>query len=100
MTELIQVQLPDGEKIWARVTSSGPSDVGFGEKLRSVEGFTEAVRGVVSNVQKGLEGLRPDDLTVEFGLELALAEEGVVAALVGVHADASVKVTASWSAKP
>ncbi|WP_051808220.1 CU044_2847 family protein [Actinoplanes subtropicus] len=100
MTELIQIELPDGDIVWARVAAEGPSDVGIGDRVLPLKGLTETVRSVVSNVRKGLDGVPPDELTAEFAVELALAEGGVVAALVGLQANASVKITATWSANP
>ena len=97
MTELIQARLPDGEVIWVLFDDDGPADVGLTDRLVPLTGLTEAVRGLVANVQKGLDGVRPDGLTVEFGLDLGLAETGIVAALVGGQANASIKVTASWT---
>jgi hypothetical protein len=98
MTELIQVQMPDGEVVWAKVETVGPSDVGIGDRVLPLKGLTEAVRAVVSNVQNGLNTVKPDEFTAEFAVELALAEDGIVAALVGLQANASVKITATWSA--
>jgi uncharacterized membrane protein len=93
-TELV---MPDGKVIWALVESSGPSDVALSSKLETLQGWTETLQGVAANVKSGLEGLRPDTTTVEFGLEIAAGKSGLIAALCGVGGSAAVKVTLSWN---
>ncbi|MEV7815566.1 CU044_2847 family protein [Streptomyces flaveolus] len=43
---------------------------------------------------------RPDGISVEFGLELAAGENGIVAALVGGSGKVAFKVTLSWNGAP
>ncbi len=99
MHDPIEVTLPDGQTVWAVVADQGPRDVAGRVGPRALRGLTETLRGVASNVRAGLRDARPDEVSVEFGVELALAEEGLVAALAGISGNATIQVTLTWSDK-
>jgi hypothetical protein len=102
MQQLVEVQLPDGQMIWARVESPpGPQDSGvFDGGVRALRGFDQVLRSVAANVREAVAHARPDEVSVEFGVELALGKDGLVAALAGTSGTAAVKVTLSWSGQP
>lgn len=100
MRNLVQVELPDGQLIWARIEADGPRDVAFDQMPRVLKGLTETVRGVAANVRHGLREMSPDEVSVEFGVALAMSGDGLVAALAGVHGSASITVKLSWQADP
>ncbi|MFI8301465.1 CU044_2847 family protein [Streptomyces nigra] len=102
MSQLVRLQMPDEQVIWATVDEGdGPSDSGLGEQItEKLEGFQESLRTVASNVRSAVAEARPDGISVEFGLELAAAETGIVAALVGGSGKAAFKVTLNWSGAP
>ncbi|AUS79982.1 hypothetical protein C1701_18420 [Actinoalloteichus sp. AHMU CJ021] len=93
------MRLPSGQEIWARVSSAdrGPSDVGFRKVIPSVEGLAETIQGVAESVQRGLVRVRPDTVTVEFGLELSVSAGKIVSVLTDAGAKATVKVALGWS---
>lgn len=98
MSELIEVELSDGQVIWARVEESDdPRDVGLRERVQKLKGLTEVLQGVAHNVRDGLGAIKPDEVTVAFGVELAMGEDGVVAALAGVSGAATLTITLSWN---
>ncbi|MFF1325089.1 CU044_2847 family protein [Streptomyces chartreusis] len=99
MARVMQVEMPDGQQIWAQVEQvRGPQDSGLGEQaVQRLQGFTEMLRSVAASTRSALAEARPDDVSVEFGLELAAGKDGIVAALVGASGTATVKVTLSWS---
>ncbi|GIG59659.1 hypothetical protein Lfu02_40310 [Longispora fulva] len=101
MQELVELKLPDGQLIWARVEPDmSPRDVGLGSRLLTLDGLEETLRAIATNVRSGLRAARPDETSVEFGLELALGGQGgVVAALVGVGGKATIKVNLKWTAE-
>lgn len=96
MGELVEVELPDGRIIWARISEEGPSDVGWSDRAKSLRGLPETVEAIAANVHRGLAKARPDEVAVEFSLEFAAGRDGLVAALCGVSANATVKVTLTW----
>ncbi|BCL12294.1 MULTISPECIES: CU044_2847 family protein [Micromonospora] len=97
MRELIEVHLPSGRSMWVTVDSEQESrDVGFGERFAELPGLAEIVEWVTSGVTAGLRHAKPDRLTAELGVELAVGERGLVAALGGVGGKTAVKVTMSW----
>ena len=67
--ELVQVELPDGQVVWALVADAGPRDVAGGRAILGTKGLVEAIRGVGMNVRRGLADAAPDEVAVEFGLE-------------------------------
>ncbi|MFE7778500.1 CU044_2847 family protein [Streptomyces sp. NPDC057445] len=99
MQHLVEVQLPDGQAIWARVESpGGPQDSGlFDGGARVLRGFDATLRSVATNVRSAVAQAAPDEVNVEFGVELALGKDGLIAALAGTSGTAAVKVTLSWS---
>lgn len=97
MPELMKVALPDGQIIWAQVEENdGPRDVGLRDQLHKLEGLTKTIQAVAENVQRGLEKIKPDEVTVGFGLELVVGKDGLVAALAGVNGKAMLNVTLAW----
>lgn len=99
---LVEVKLADGQAIWAEIESvGGPQDSGLGDgAARVLRGFDTTLRAVASNVRDAVADVAPEKVTVEFGVQLALGKEGLVAALAGTSATAAVKVTLSWSGRP
>lgn len=90
--------MPDGQMVWAMVERQGPRDTGLGDQVaQRLEGFKESVQAVASNVRTAVATARPDEVSVEFGLELAAGKHGVVAALTGVGGKATFKVTLKWA---
>jgi hypothetical protein len=99
MSQLVQLEMPDGQIIWATVDEDeGPSDSGIGDRIvEKLHGFQDSLQIVASNVRSAVATARPDEVSVEFGLELAVGKDGVMAALVGGSGKAAFKVTLSWS---
>ncbi|MFC8390799.1 MULTISPECIES: CU044_2847 family protein [unclassified Streptomyces] len=102
MSQLMRLQMPDEQVIWATVDDGdGPSDSGLGERItEKLEGFQESLQVIASNVRNAVAKARPDEVSVEFGLELAAGENGIVAALAGGSGKAAFKVTLSWNSEP
>ncbi|WP_406864266.1 CU044_2847 family protein [Streptomyces sp. HUAS MG47] len=98
-SQLVQLEMPDGQVIWATVAEEdGPSDSGIGDRFaEKLHGFHESLQVVAENVRDAVAAARPDEVSVEFGLELATGESGVVAALVGGSGKAAFKVTLTWN---
>lgn len=99
MREAFQVEMPDGQVFWATVDDQGlgPSDSGLRDDLvERLHGFQESVRAVAVNARDAVAAARPDEVSVEFGLELAAGKDGIVAALVGASGTAAFKVTLTW----
>ncbi|MER5882923.1 CU044_2847 family protein [Streptomyces sp. NPDC001941] len=99
MGELVRLEMPDGQLVWATVAEdTGPGDVGLGERVvEKLQGFHESLRAVATNVRDAVAPARPDEVSVEFGVELAVGRDGVMAALVGAGGSAAFTVTLTWS---
>ncbi|OIJ63596.1 hypothetical protein WN71_032750 [Streptomyces mangrovisoli] len=96
--------MPDGQVIWAMVdgpAGRGPRDTGIGDQVvQRIEGFQESLHAVAENVRAAVANAKPDEVNVEFGLELAAGKHGVVAALTGVGGKATFKVALKWTTTP
>jgi hypothetical protein len=110
-SEIVQVMLPSGDLIWVHVEAeqaatsdgdSGPVDVGLGHRIAPIAetlglpGFTQTVRGVVTSVRQALDEHRPDSLTVEFGIQIAVKAGAVLSVLAEAGGSVHVTVTATW----
>lgn len=102
--ELVEIELPDGRSIWVSVAAPGGiRDVGARDivnKVSRVLGFHEAVEWIGSNLSAATATLRPDRVSVEFGMELAYGKGGLIAAIGGVSGKTSIKVTLGWGQNP
>ncbi|MEV5977225.1 CU044_2847 family protein [Streptomyces sp. NPDC052114] len=103
--EVIQVELPDGTVVDARVSDSDLlpqgtgdyTDTGLAESFTArVEGLTELVKGIATNLREATLAAAPDEVTVAFGVELAAKPGRVVSVLADGEAKASVTVTLTW----
>lgn len=102
MPQLMQVEMPGGQVVWVSAEPNrGPGDAGFGDVrdgvVRRLEGFQESVRSVASAVQEAVGAVRPDEVSVSFGVELAVARHGVVAALTGAGGKATFQIAMKWN---
>ncbi|WP_326816202.1 hypothetical protein OIE61_44270 [Streptomyces sp. NBC_01762] len=99
--QAVELVMPDGQVVWAMVErQGGPRDTGFGEQVaQKIEGFQQSLQAVTANVRTAVAAGQPDEVSVEFGLELAAGKHGVVAALAGVGGKATFKVGLKWTAQ-
>jgi hypothetical protein len=99
--EAVQIKLPTGEVIWARVAVDGPRNVASsGLKHLNVDDLCQTVHGVSETLKKAVGSLAPDEIEIEFGLELALKSGMIVSMLAEAGATASIKVTLNWKPEP
>ena len=97
--ELVEVELPEGRTMWVSVEAADiPRDVGMAERIGELPGVADAARWVATELMAGLRAVKPDRVSAEFGLELALGNRGLVAAVCGVGGKAGIKVTMTWGA--
>lgn len=110
-TRVARIQLPDGTPVWARISGSeapeGPSlpsgelsytDTGFAERVEaSVENLHSLIVGVARSLAGPLRAVRPDEASVEFGIELTAKAGKIVGLLADGEAKAGITVTLTWS---
>ncbi|MEV5506045.1 CU044_2847 family protein [Streptomyces orinoci] len=104
---ITQVRLDDGTVVWARVSEAeelaGPGEGGYRDSSAVhrvadlAGGLSDVVRGVVGSLREGLAAARPDEVEVEFGIELSAKSGKVISLLADGEGRASVKVTLTWS---
>jgi len=96
-SKAIQVQLPSGDVIWAQVPSDGVSNVSSGTLQRlDMDDLRKTVRGVSESLREALDELTPDQVQIEFGLELAVKTGKLTSMLAEMGATATVKISLTW----
>ncbi|MFI1799245.1 CU044_2847 family protein [Streptomyces sp. NPDC020379] len=109
---ITEVRLDDGTVVWARISeaqelagpgegSGGYVDTGTGDAVRRVAGLagglTDVVRGVVGSLRPALAAVAPQEVTVEFGIELSAKAGHVISLLADGEGRASISVSLTWS---
>ncbi|MEU2674023.1 CU044_2847 family protein [Streptomyces sp. NPDC007164] len=108
---ITRIEMPDGTEVWARISGAeelaqpgpGPSftDIGAGNIADRVQARVESLQGVVTSVARSLaeplRSVRPDEVSVEFGIELTAKSGKVVGLLADGEAKGSIKVTLTWN---
>lgn len=110
-TRITQIELPDGTVVWAHISGAEELDARPGGGLYTDTGFTERVHaqveslnglvtGVARSLADGLRAVGPDQVSVEFGIELAAKGGHLVGMLAGGEAKGAIKVTLTWDGGP
>ncbi|MFC5799277.1 CU044_2847 family protein [Streptomyces formicae] len=115
-----RILLPDGTPVWARISgaeelpipASGPvappgssgvsfTDTGFADRVTArMESLHDLVGGVARSVGGALGSLSPDEVSVEFGIELTAKAGKVVGLLADGEAKGAIKVILTWQGGP
>ncbi|WP_046501005.1 CU044_2847 family protein [Streptomyces odonnellii] len=108
---ITRVEMPDGTPVWARISGAEelgrPSggltyaDTGFAERVQArVESLHGVVTSVARSLAEPLRAVRPDEVSVEFGIELTAKAGKVVGLLADGEAKGTIKVTLTWNGGP
>ncbi|MGK5631810.1 CU044_2847 family protein, partial [Streptomyces sp. URMC 123] len=107
---VIRVELPDGTPVWARISGAeevagprrgGYTDTRFADRVTArVEGLQPLVAGVARSLASALRAARPDEVSVQFGIELAGRAGKVVGLLADGEAKGAISVTLTWRGDP
>ena len=104
-TGITQVRLDDGTVVWARISESEQLqegdgafvDSGAGERVADMAGgIADVVRGVAGSLRAATRACAPDEVSVEFGIELSARSGAVLGLLADGHGAASIKVALTW----
>jgi hypothetical protein len=102
-----RVELPDGTVVWARLAVLPPPGGAYGDYepvgsepaegvLARVDGLRETVVGVAASLRGAAAAARPDEVSVSFGVQLAVRAGRVVSVLADGEASASLSITLTW----
>ncbi|WP_406454738.1 hypothetical protein OG782_25655 [Streptomyces sp. NBC_00876] len=110
---ITRIELPDGTPVWARISGAeeltrpapggGPTytDTGFGNLADQVQARVESLHSVVTGVARSLavplRAVRPDEVSVEFGIELTAKSGKIVGLLADGEAKGAIKITLTWN---
>jgi hypothetical protein len=98
VSELVRAELPDGTAIWVRTGErDGGGDISFGDDVtRRLGDLPGTLDAVTRSVREGLRNAAPDEVSLEFGIEIAVRSGGLVSVLTEAGATAALKVTVTW----
>ncbi|WP_328896303.1 CU044_2847 family protein [Streptomyces sp. NBC_00236] len=111
-TRIARIEMPDGTPVWARISGAEEldrpepggltfKDTGFGNLGDQVQARVESLHSVVTSVARSLavplRAVRPDEVSVEFGIELTAKSGKVVGLLADGEAKGAIKVTLTWN---
>ncbi|MER7724116.1 CU044_2847 family protein [Streptomyces sp. NPDC096323] len=109
---ITRIEMPDGTPVWARISGAEEldrpepggltfTDTGFGDIADRVQARVESLHSVVTSVARSLavplRAVRPDEVSVEFGIELTAKSGKVVGLLADGEAKGAIKVTLTWN---
>ncbi|MFF8915205.1 CU044_2847 family protein [Streptomyces sp. NPDC015032] len=108
---ITRIEMPDGTPVWARISGAeelakparGPAftDIGYGDFADQVQARVESLQAVVTSVARSLaeplRAVRPDEVSVEFGIELTAKAGKVVGLLADGEAKGGITVTLTWT---
>lgn len=106
-----RVEMPDGTPVWARISGAEvlerPSgeltyaDVGAAEQVAArVEDLKSLVTSVARSLAEPLRAVRPDEVSVEFSIELTAKPGRVVGLIADGEAKGGITVTLTWNGGP
>jgi hypothetical protein len=106
MSTITQIQLPDGQLIYARVSGQVASadgddvahDVDFADKIPKVasEQLTKLTEGVVTNIREAVSQFEADEVSIDFGIEFTGKTGPVISVLAEVVGTASNVLHLTW----
>jgi hypothetical protein len=111
VTRIARIEMPDGTPVWARISGAEeleePSgelsftDTRFGDRVEAqVESLQSVITSVARSLAAPLRAVRPDEVSVEFGIELTAKAGKVVGLLADGEAKAGITVTLTWNGGP
>ncbi|TKA10504.1 CU044_2847 family protein [Actinacidiphila oryziradicis] len=115
-----RIELPDGTEVWARLAELHPSgpegedghedeyggyggyeDVGALDRVvAKVEDLRELVTGVAASLRDAVATAAPHEVSVVFGVELAVKAGRIVSVLADGEARSSIAITLTWHNPP
>jgi hypothetical protein len=111
VTRVARIAMPDGTPVWARISGAEELETPAGELSYTDTGFTdrvqarvESLHALIGSVARSLaepvRAVRPDEVSVEFGIELTAKAGKVVGLLADGEGKAGITVTLTWKHEP
>jgi hypothetical protein len=98
-TQVVEVELQDGEVIYAEVRATGGTDVSVADRLR-LDQTSEAIARIGSwaaQVVRAGVPEHPDEFEVSFGLKLGAKSGKLIGILAEASGEASLAVRMKWN---
>lgn len=94
-SEVIKTTLANGASLYIEATVLGGEEQ-VSAKVPSFQEVTHVLEGIAAAVATSLEKVKPQQASVEFGLEVAVESGQLTALLVKGSATANLKITLQW----
>lgn len=99
-TQLVPVILPNGTIVKMEARKSGEGDISAFEGLPeplSLEMMQSAISGVAELVDKALDKVKPQKVSVEFSVELSFEAGKLTSLIVNGSTKGSIKIGLEWA---
>ena len=98
MGSIRAIELPNGQIIWARITSDGLTDAAGGTLASVLDSgeLLKSVAGIAETIHNSVVQLEPDSVGVEFGIELSIRAGKLIGVLADVGGSTSLKISLGW----
>jgi hypothetical protein len=93
-TKIISVELTDGTSVRVEATPIGDRKVGF--QTRPFSEVTTAIESLSKDIAETLQKVKPDRVSVKFGIEIGMESGKLTALLVKGTATANLEITLEW----
>jgi Trypsin-co-occurring domain 1 len=98
-TKVIPVKITETLTVMVEARAlGGEEDVS--NKLLSFEPVTEAIEAIANQIGSTVEKIKPDKVTIEFGLEISVKSGQLVTLLVNGEQKGNLKISMEWGNKP
>lgn len=99
LTQIVEVELPNGEVILAEVQAIGSSDVSFRKRMRLEDtgaAITQMARWMFDSITAELPR-PPDKVGIDFGVKLMVKTGKLTSVLAEASAEATATVKLEWT---
>lgn len=98
--KFVKVQLANGAICHVQVSNTNSEElVGLEDVKYKLDQVKDQITGVVSEISSALEKIAPDKTSIEFGIELGIESNAIVAFFVKGTAKTNFKITLEWENK-
>jgi len=92
----VELTLDDGRTIVVQALDVEPTDIAFEGLTAKFSDFADTIRDIARITTDALSAVRPNEATLQFGLDIGVKAGKVTALFADGEAKATLKVTLKW----
>jgi hypothetical protein len=96
-TRITQVELPNGKTVLVEAVVHDKEQDISRNQVFSIEGALDIIRDVAEALADTLEQVKPNKVSVEFGLSLAVKSGALTALIMNGSGEGSLKIALEWN---